>query len=131
ARQLAETAVRLDFRLAQARAELGIVLLLKRQHDDAIAEFERAFARSIPISSTIDTAEPQRLRASPQELSRRWRQTSASITDLCVWSKGFGQLHAQALWGGGAFVARMRVAPAQSAMASCYAGGRLRAGGTA
>jgi adenylate cyclase len=42
--ELAETAVRLDARLPQARAELGHVLLYKRQHDAAIAEFEQAFA---------------------------------------------------------------------------------------
>jgi len=37
-------AVRLDARLPQARVELGHVLLYKRQHDAAIAEFEQAFA---------------------------------------------------------------------------------------
>src|SRR5262249_10865154 len=42
--ELAEAAVRLDARLPQARAQLGDVLLYKRQHDAAIAEFERAFA---------------------------------------------------------------------------------------
>jgi adenylate cyclase len=42
--ELAETAVRLDARLPQARAVLGNVLYFKRQHDAAIAEFERAFA---------------------------------------------------------------------------------------
>jgi adenylate cyclase len=42
--ELAETAVRLDPRLPQARAQLGFVLILKGQHDAAIAEFERAFA---------------------------------------------------------------------------------------
>jgi adenylate cyclase len=42
--ELAETAVRLDARLPQARAQLGYVLLCKRQHDAAIGEFERAFA---------------------------------------------------------------------------------------
>jgi adenylate cyclase len=42
--ELAETAVRLDDHLPQARAQLGDVLLRKRQHDAAIAEFERAFA---------------------------------------------------------------------------------------
>jgi adenylate cyclase len=41
--ELAETAVHLDARLPQARAQLGYVLLSKRRHDDAIAEFERAF----------------------------------------------------------------------------------------
>jgi adenylate cyclase len=41
---LAETAVRLDARLPQARAQLGDVLNYKRRHDAAIAEFERAFA---------------------------------------------------------------------------------------
>jgi len=41
---LAEAAVRLDARLPQARAQLGMMLLLKGQHDAAIAEFERAFA---------------------------------------------------------------------------------------
>jgi adenylate cyclase len=42
--ELAETAVRLDARLPQAHAQLGHVLVFKRQHDGAIAEFERAFA---------------------------------------------------------------------------------------
>jgi adenylate cyclase len=42
--ELAETAVHLDARLPQARGQLGFVLLWKRQHDAAIAEFERAFA---------------------------------------------------------------------------------------
>jgi adenylate cyclase len=42
--ELAETAVRLDARLPEARAQLGHVLLWKSQHDAAIAEFERAFA---------------------------------------------------------------------------------------
>jgi adenylate cyclase len=40
----AEIAVRLDARLPEARAALGDVLLFKRQHDAAIAEFERALA---------------------------------------------------------------------------------------
>jgi adenylate cyclase len=42
--ELAETAVHLDPRLPHARAQLGQVLLFKRQHDAAIAEFQRAFA---------------------------------------------------------------------------------------
>jgi adenylate cyclase len=42
--ELAETAVRLDARLPQARAQLGLVLHLKGQHDAAKAEFEQAFA---------------------------------------------------------------------------------------
>jgi adenylate cyclase len=42
--ELAQTAVHLDGRLPQARASLGYVLLLKRRHDAAIAEFERAVA---------------------------------------------------------------------------------------
>jgi adenylate cyclase len=41
---LAETAVHLDARLPQARAQLGQVLVYRRQHDAAIAEFERALA---------------------------------------------------------------------------------------
>jgi adenylate cyclase len=41
--ELAETAVRLDARLPQARAQLGHCLLFKRRHDAAFAEFERAF----------------------------------------------------------------------------------------
>jgi adenylate cyclase len=41
--ELAETAVGVDARLPQARAQLGHVLLYRRQHDAAIAEFERAF----------------------------------------------------------------------------------------
>jgi adenylate cyclase len=42
--KLAQMAVHLDARLPQARAQLGYVLLYKRRHDDAVAEFERAFA---------------------------------------------------------------------------------------
>jgi adenylate cyclase len=42
--ELAETAVRLDPCLPQARAQLGDVLAWKRRHDAAIVEFERAFA---------------------------------------------------------------------------------------
>jgi adenylate cyclase len=42
--ELAKTAVRLDPRLPMAHAELGYVLVWKRQHDTAIAEFERALA---------------------------------------------------------------------------------------
>src|SRR5215468_470433 len=42
--ELAQTAVHLDPRLPQARAQLGHVLIYKRRHDAAIAEFERAFA---------------------------------------------------------------------------------------
>jgi adenylate cyclase len=42
--ELAETAVRLDARLPQGRAQLGAVLHFKGQHDVAVAEFEQAFA---------------------------------------------------------------------------------------
>ena len=42
--ELAEAAVRLDPRLPPARAQLGYVLLYKRRHDAAIAEFERGWA---------------------------------------------------------------------------------------
>jgi adenylate cyclase len=42
--ELAETAVHLHARLPQARAQLGHILIWKRQHDAALAEFERAFA---------------------------------------------------------------------------------------
>ena len=42
--ELAETAVHLDPRLPQAHTSLGNVLVYKRQHDAAVAEFERAFA---------------------------------------------------------------------------------------
>jgi adenylate cyclase len=42
--ELAETAVLLDASLPEAHAQLGDVLIYKRQHDAAIAEFERALA---------------------------------------------------------------------------------------
>ena len=42
--ELAETAVHLDPRLPQARAQLGDILIFKGQHDAGIAEWERAFA---------------------------------------------------------------------------------------
>src|SRR5262249_1790438 len=41
--ELAQTAVHVDPLLPQARAQLGHVLIFKRQHDAALAEFERAF----------------------------------------------------------------------------------------
>jgi len=44
AHDLAKTAVQLDPNLPQAHAELGWVLLFKREHEAGIAEFERAFA---------------------------------------------------------------------------------------
>jgi adenylate cyclase len=44
ARELAETAVRLDARLPQAHGELGHALFLTGQHAAAIAAWERAFA---------------------------------------------------------------------------------------
>jgi adenylate cyclase len=42
--ELAQTAVHLDPRLPQARAQLGNVLLFKRQHNAAIVEWKRALA---------------------------------------------------------------------------------------
>jgi adenylate cyclase len=42
--ELAETAVRLDARLPQARALLGMILNVKGQHDAAIAKYQQAFA---------------------------------------------------------------------------------------
>jgi adenylate cyclase len=42
--ELAETAVHLDDHLPQGRAQLGDVLLYKRQHNASLAQFERAFA---------------------------------------------------------------------------------------
>jgi adenylate cyclase len=44
AHELARTAVHLDANLPQAHAQLGWVLLFNRRHEDAIGEFERAFA---------------------------------------------------------------------------------------
>jgi adenylate cyclase len=44
AHDLAKTAVQLDPNLPQAHAQLGWILLHKRQHDAASAEFQRAFA---------------------------------------------------------------------------------------
>jgi adenylate cyclase len=42
--ELAETAVHLDRLLPQVHTQLGHVLLYKRRHDDALAEFDRALA---------------------------------------------------------------------------------------
>jgi adenylate cyclase len=42
--ELAGTAVRLDATLPQARTLLGAVLMFKRRHEEAVAEFEQAFA---------------------------------------------------------------------------------------
>jgi adenylate cyclase len=44
AHQLANRAVQLNPNLPQAHASLGAVLAYKREHDNAVAEFERAFA---------------------------------------------------------------------------------------
>jgi adenylate cyclase len=42
--ELARKAVQLDENLPQAHFHLGMALLLKRQHDEAVAEFDRTFA---------------------------------------------------------------------------------------
>jgi adenylate cyclase len=42
--ELAQKAVQLDANLPQAHAQLGWVLMFKRRHDAAIAEYERAFS---------------------------------------------------------------------------------------
>jgi adenylate cyclase len=42
--ELARTAVQLEATLPQARSMLGAVLIFKRRHEEAIAEFEQAFA---------------------------------------------------------------------------------------
>ena len=42
--ELARTAVQLEATLPQARSMLGAVLMFKRRHEEAIAEFEQAFA---------------------------------------------------------------------------------------
>jgi adenylate cyclase len=42
--ELARTAVRLDATLPQARTLLGSILMFKRRHEEAVAEFEQAFA---------------------------------------------------------------------------------------
>jgi adenylate cyclase len=42
--QLASTAVQLDASLPQAHTMLGAVLIFKRRHEEAIAEYEQAFA---------------------------------------------------------------------------------------
>jgi len=42
--ELARTAVQLDASLPEARTMLGAVLMFKRRHEEAIAEFEQAFA---------------------------------------------------------------------------------------
>jgi len=42
--QLARRAVQLDTNLPMARAQLGMVLIFKRRHDEAVAEFERGQA---------------------------------------------------------------------------------------
>jgi adenylate cyclase len=42
--ELARTAVQLDASLPQARTMLGSVLMFKRRHEEAIAEYEQAFA---------------------------------------------------------------------------------------
>ncbi|MFZ0849048.1 MAG: hypothetical protein WAO08_07580 [Hyphomicrobiaceae bacterium] len=44
AHQFAQKAVELDPNLPQARAQLGLVLVWRRQHDASIASFERAIA---------------------------------------------------------------------------------------
>jgi adenylate cyclase len=64
--ELAETAVHLDARLPQARAQLGHVLFFKRQHDAAIVEWERALALNPNFidfryaRALIDAGEPAR-----------------------------------------------------------------------
>jgi adenylate cyclase len=66
AHELAKMAVHLDANLPQAHAQLGWVLLFKRQFDAAIAEFERAFALNPNLIdhrfayALVNAAEPAR-----------------------------------------------------------------------
>ena len=131
--ELAETAVRLDARLPQARAQLGYVLLCKRQHDAAIAEFERAFALNPNfidhryVQVLICAGEPAR---AIEVLESSIRLDPFQPLLFAFGQRGSANYMLNALWRGGAFVPRMRIAPAQSAMASFDAGVRLCAVGT-
>lgn len=66
AEELARTAVQLDATLPQARSTLGFALMFKRRHQDAVAEFEQAFALNPNFSDQgfglclVFTGQPER-----------------------------------------------------------------------
>src|SRR5262245_38774004 len=96
--ELAGTAVHLDPGLPQARAQLGSVLVFKRRHDAAIAEFERALALN---PNFIDHRYPPAL-IYAGEPARAIEVLGANIRlDPFPWPHAFGSmglaLYAQAL----------------------------------
>jgi len=87
--ELAAMAAHLDPRLPQARAQLGNVLLYKRRHDAAIAEFERAFALN---PNYIDHRYAQAL-IHAGEPARALEVLEAGIRlDPFPWLPAFGQM---------------------------------------
>jgi len=97
--ELAEAAVHLDVRLPEAHAQLGAVLLFKRQHDAAIAEFERAFALN-PNFIDYRYARALTYAGEPARAIEVLEATIASILFSLLTIRLFygpGQLHAQAL----------------------------------
>ena len=97
--ELAGTAVCLDAGLPQAHAQLGHVLVFKRQHDAAIAEFERAFALNPNFIDhrfawvLLYAGEPTR---AIEVLQANIVSTLFSHSSF-AWCYGHGQLHAEAL----------------------------------
>jgi tetratricopeptide (TPR) repeat protein len=106
--ELAETAVRLDARLPQPRAQFGYVLLFKRRHDAGIAEFERAFALNANFidyrfAQVLTFAGQQSARKSNRGTEGKYSPRSLSVEPACCYGlEEPGQLRAQVLWGDGA-----------------------------
>jgi adenylate cyclase len=87
--ELAQTAVHLDARLPQARAQLGQLLPYKRQYDAAIAEFERALALN---PNFVDHRYAQVLICAGEPARAIEALASSLRLDPFPWPHAFGQM---------------------------------------
>ena len=81
AHQFAQKAVELDPNLPQARAQLGLVLVWRRQNDASIASFERAIALN-PHFSDWRFAAALALAGEPGGHSKCWKHIFESIRSI-------------------------------------------------
>ena len=130
--ELAETAVHLDARLPEARAQLGYVLLFKRQHDAAMAEFERAIALN---PNFIDYRYARALLFAGEPVRaievREANMRLDPFQPLMYSTSWMGQANYMLKrYGDAAFVARIHIAPTRYTVAPSLARGCLRPVGT-
>jgi adenylate cyclase len=126
ANHLATTAVQLDPNLPQAHAQLGWVLLFKREHEAGIAEFEQAFALNHNFVDSrfalglIYAGEPARAIETLQ--ANTCLDPFSPFREF--WFSGPCLLHCETLQGGRADAASIPIAAAEytnpPALVGCY-----------